>query len=87
MKMNLGSQNIVVVGSACVGKTVLETLHAQGVNNVVIIDNETAKEKNLAFKPESYLIKKIDLPEIQPILFSESTNYINGKKLPRKKRK
>lgn len=56
------------------------------VNDIVLINVQ--EEKNKAFLREPIPITKVDLPELPTLAaLNKPTNYIDGKTLPRKKRK
>ena len=74
------TQKILVIGA---GATVIHALQKE-IKDVVIVTPQEAKENQFKNEPIPY----VKAPEIKsPYLFTEPKNFINGKKLPKRRNK
>lgn len=78
---------VIIIGGGEIGKTSLAQKILEQNSDMIIISPEQAKANGFNL-PEPVPIKNLILPEIKSAgFFKNKKNYINGKKLPKRKKK
>lgn len=82
------SKKAILIGTGDIHERVINELHKNGINDVIVVTPEEVKERGLVISDDRIPIKATELPMHDVwVEKEEPKNYINGKTLPRKKRR